>query len=130
MMSAGAIAFGVILAVPYVMFASRTRDYAWPFGLGLVAAAFVYVGFAAVALDVRQLAVELGGLFLFGIVTVLGVRYSPYLLAGGWIAHVGWDVLLRSPSNLPWWYPPACVGFDLLVAGAILGLTVRAHAQS
>jgi signal transduction histidine kinase len=35
----------------------------------------------------------------------------------GWAAHAGWDLLfhrLDVASYAPWWYPVACIGFDLV----------------
>jgi hypothetical protein len=61
---------------------------------------------------------------LFGILAFLGVRYSAYFLALGWVAHVAWDLLLHPvhvSAYAPLWYPVACIGFDLAVAGAVVG---------
>lgn len=51
----------------------------------------------------------------------------PALLATGWLAHVGWDVLLHGPETpfVPAVYPDLCVGFDLMVAGALAHITLR-----
>lgn len=119
-----AVALGVVLALPYVLYARRVRDRRRVFGIGLVAAAGVYVLFAVFAGTRREWLIESGGVVLFGILAVLGMRWSAWFLALGWAAHVGWDLLLH-PVNVssyaPWWYPVICIGFDLVVAGAILG---------
>ena len=65
---------------------------------------------------------------LFSLVAWLGVRGALWWLALGWAAHVAWDVGLhldRSQALVPAWYPLFCVGFDLIVAGFILGRTSR-----
>lgn len=93
--------------------------------LGLVIAAFIYIVLAlAAGADRRWLALEAAGLGLFGGLAWLGLRASPWWLALGWVAHVGWDVGLhldRVQEIVPAWYPLLCVGFDLVVAGFLLG---------
>jgi len=76
------------------------------------------------------LLIELSGVALFGVLAFFGVRRSAYFLALGWAAHVAWDLLLHPvhvSSYVPWWYPVACIGFDLVVAGAILSASLRAR---
>jgi hypothetical protein len=91
--------------------------------LGLVVAALIYVGLALAAADSRWLAIEAAGLALFGGLAWLGLRGSLWWLTLGWLAHVGWDVGLhldRAQTLVGAWYPLACVGFDLVVAGFLL----------
>jgi len=57
-----AIFAGVALALPYVLYARRRRR---ALGYGLIAAAAIYVVFAAVAGDVRAVLVEIVGLGAF-----------------------------------------------------------------
>ncbi|HEX2121542.1 MAG TPA: DUF6010 family protein [Thermoanaerobaculia bacterium] len=117
---------GGVLALPYVLYARRSRDRRRVFAIGLAVAALVYVALAAFRGTGGELLVEAGGVMLFGIVAVLGVRHSIYWLALGWAAHVGWDLLLHpagASSYAPWWYPVICIGFDLVVAGAIVSAT-------
>ena len=119
-----AVSLGVVLALPYLLYARRVRNRRRVFGIGLVAAAFIYVLFAVFAGTQRDLLVESSGVVLFGALAVLGIRRSAWFLALGWAAHVGWDLLLHPvdvSSYAPWWYPVTCIGFDLVVAGAILG---------
>jgi hypothetical protein len=116
---------GVVLAVPYVLYAGRARDPIRVFGVGLVVAALVYVVFALIDHGTRRdLLLESCAVLTFGILAVLGIRRSPWYLALGWVAHAGYDVTLhlyRDALYGPWWYPVMCLGFDLIVAGAILG---------
>lgn len=119
-----AVCGGVALAVPYVLFARRARV----FGVGLMVAAVVYVGFAVAGGTGREVLTEAIGVVVFATLTVLGIRRSGYFLALGWAAHVGWDVLLHpmnASSYVPWWYPAMCIGFDLVVAAAIVRATRR-----
>ncbi len=118
-----AVFAGATLAVPFVMYAGRLRNRRAVFGIGLVVAAAVYVAFAVTAGTLRETLTELGGVVLFGLIAFLGIRSSAYFLALGWAAHVSWDLLLHpidQSSYAPWWYPVVCIGFDLVVAGAIL----------
>ncbi len=95
-------------------------------GAGLVVAALIYVGFAAVGrAEPRWLAIEAGGVIPFAAFAWAGLRRSPLWLAAGWALHVGWDVGLHSAATTPFvppWYPPLCVGLDAIVA---LWLTTR-----
>jgi hypothetical protein len=124
-----AVVAGVLLALPYLLYARRVSDPR-VFGVGLVIAAVVYVLFAATAGSTREVLVELGGVALFGALAFVGIRYSAAVLALGWVLHVAWDLLLHPvqvSSYAPWWYPVICIGFDLVVAGAIFGMAKPAR---
>lgn len=113
------IILGAVLALPYVWTA---RKRPWLFAAGLVIAAAIYVVFALVDGDVLHAMGETCGVLLFAAIALGGLRWSPYLLAAGWLGHAAWD-LLAHPA--PWWYPALCIGFDVLVAGFIAGSTSR-----
>lgn len=120
------VAIGALLAGGL---AWLTRRYAlsrllvfWATGLGIAAA--LYVVFAVHGDGShRWLMIEFGGLALFAGLALLALRLSPWLLAVAWLAHVGWDVGLHGTAAtgfVPTWYPPLCIGFDLVVAAIIL----------
>lgn len=91
--------------------------------LGLLVAALIYLGLAIPSGDGRWLVLEGAGLLLYGPLAWLGLR-RPGVLALGWAAHVGWDIGLHLEAAQPVvgpWYPLGCVGFDLIVAGYLLG---------
>ena len=116
---------GVALAVPYVLYGRGARVFA----AGLIVAAAIYVVFAATRGTFQDVLLELGGVAVFGTLAVLGLR-RPLVLATGWALHVSWDVLLHpigDTSYAPWWYPVLCIGFDLVVAAAILRLKIEGH---
>lgn len=118
-----AVFAGASLAVPFVLYAGRLRNRRAVFGIGLTVAAAIYVAFAIAGGTPREMLTEVGGVALFGVIAVLGIRRSPYFLALGWAAHVSWDLLLHpvgQSSYAPWWYPVVCIGFDLVVAGTVL----------
>jgi hypothetical protein len=128
-----AISAGVALALPYLLYVQRSRERRRMFGLGLIAAAAVYVVLAASRGTLRDVLIEAGGILLFGIVAFLGIRHRASFLAFGWVAHVAWDLLLHpvnGSSYAPWWYPVLCVGFDLVVAGAIVGASWHPPGQA
>jgi hypothetical protein len=114
-------------AVLGALFAVAARGYGGPgelrvLGLGLVVAALIYVGLALPTADGQWLMLETAGVALFGGVAWFGLM-RPGWLAVGWVAHVIWDVGLhldRAQPVVGTWYPLACIGFDLIVAGFLL----------
>ena len=123
------IVLGAAFALPYVAYARTRRRPAVPFAAGLIVAAAIYVVFASFAADWRSVVVELGGVLLFATIAFGGLRGPSHLLAIGWLAHVGWDLLLHPvqlSGHAPWWYPALCIGFDLFVAGSIAGAQAKA----
>jgi hypothetical protein len=96
------------------------------FALGLAVAALIYVGLALPSAAGRWLVVETAGVAIFGGIAWLGLR-RPGWLALGWTAHVVWDVALhleRAQPVVGAWYPLACIGFDLVMAGFLLNAAV------
>lgn len=127
-----ALLLGTAFALAFVGLARRyppgreRRVYA----VGLVAAALVYVGFgAAGGAGARRLALEILGVLFYGAAAWAGLRGRAWLLATGWAAHVGWDVLLHlsgaGAEYTPHWYPWLCVSFDLVMACAVLSSSRR-----
>jgi hypothetical protein len=116
----GALICGAfILLARRLMPALELRLYA----LSLVIAALVYVGFTLRGATLRWLALELAGLVVFTLLAWLGLKVSALILAFAWAAHAAWDVLLHKLQDaafVPDWYPPACLAFDLLLAGYIV----------
>lgn len=128
-MNASPILIGAVLGAALVALAEwRGRERAAVvYGVGLVVAAIIYVGFALVGGASDWIETEIGGALVFSAVVVLGVRRFPSLLAAGWALHVGWDVFLHIDTGadfVPGWYPQLCVGFDLVLAGAIFALAL------
>lgn len=116
---------GVVAAALYVIFARRRgpgREQAI-LALGLVIAAVIYVGFAVIWGNSLWIAIEMGGLLIYGLFVLLAWRYAMFWLALGWAAHPLWDILLhwfgRGHTIAPEWYVLACLSFDLLVASYI-----------
>lgn len=118
------ILLGAILGALFAIFArARKAAEVRVLALGLVVAALIYVGLAVAGRGREWLGIEMAGVVLFGLLAWLGLRASPWWLAVGWVAHVGWDVGLhldRAQAVVGAWYPLLCVGFDLVVAGFVL----------
>jgi len=92
------------------------------YGAGLLIAAGVYVAFGLV-LGGKPLAYELVQLAAVTMIVLAGIRYSPMIIAGGWLLHSGWDVLHVLPDlsrHAPDWYVFACLSFDVVVAAYIV----------
>ncbi|MEM1417201.1 MAG: DUF6010 family protein [Myxococcota bacterium] len=83
----------------------------------LLVAALIYVAFAALGGAAGTwLALELGGVALYGGIALAGARRSFRLVGLGWLAHALWDLVLHPaghPGYVPAWYPPLCLGFDV-----------------
>jgi uncharacterized protein DUF6010 len=120
------IVVGAVLGGLFVLFAARkgSRAEARLLAAGLVVAALIYLVLALARNGGDWLAIEVGGVALFGALAWQGMRGSPWFLVVGWLGHVAWDVGLhldRAPPIAPEWYPLLCVGFDLIVAGFVAG---------
>lgn len=96
--SGGALLAGATIAVFHrLAFEPTLRLWA----RALFVAAAVYVGFALVAdAPTHWVVVEVGGLVLFAALGLLGLRYSLWVLAGAWLAHVAWDTGLHSQDSV------------------------------
>ena len=122
------VAIAFVIGVRALGAVRATRVYA----IGLVVAALIYLVFAAGGrASGGSLALEAFGVLLYGAVAWAGLRSMP-VLALGWAGHAAWDLMIHTRGTgatyTPDWYPWACVGFDLVVAIAILtraGLTRR-----
>lgn len=109
----------LVMAAGVVSERRSLRIYAY----GLMLAAFVYVACAVHGGATDWIPTEIGGGLLYVAAAVAGLRGYPLALALGWGAHSGWDLILHGGSEtefVPLWYVSLCVGFDLVVAGAIL----------
>lgn len=107
-------------------FAASTRHPAVRLRLlasGLLVAALIYPVWLLAVGSTDWLLREVSGVVLFGGLGWLGARVSPWWLVLGWTGHVGWDTWLHldRQSVIPSWYPLLCIGFDLVVAGFLLG---------
>ena len=117
---------GAVIAALVLLFSVRFPDgRAEKFFAGsLIIAALIYAGFAISGVmnetaSTGWILLEMSGVLLFTLIGFLGVKISPLILAFGWAAHVLWDVIFRHGgeiSYVPEFYPPVCIGFDLVFA--------------
>jgi len=124
-----AFVVGVITAAAYVgllrLLDSRLAQQLY--AAGLLCAALIYVGFAGLNHGTAHLDLELSGLLIFGLVSVLTARRWPFILGVGWIAHGGWDFWhsTHPAAYVPSWWPAFCAGIDWFVGICILAIYVR-----
>jgi hypothetical protein len=88
------------------------------YAIALIIAVFIYVGFAAFNRNVTELLLEITGAMFFGILAIVGWRFSPWWLVAGWFIHPVWDVLLHGQFQLvevPAGYPVVCLGYDIAI---------------
>ncbi len=123
----GAVFAALAVIVPAFLLSRFTRDITGRSVLVifLLAAAGAYFGFATLGRDVVGThpiwtLVELAQVIVFGALALLGLRGSPYWIAGGWALHPVWDIVVHymgpGASFTPWTYAIACLSFDWLVA--------------
>jgi hypothetical protein len=125
---------GALYLIPIIGLAKLLARYIRPlheglfFAITLILTAASYVQWAYAGGTPAEQTTEIVGLVVFAAFAIVGVRW-PYVLAFGWVAHVFWDVLLHPPDTLwvPSWFPPFCVGFDLLLAAYIVWRARRAN---
>jgi hypothetical protein len=94
------------------------------YAISLIIAALIYVAFTARGATATWLALEIAGAVVFTLLALLGLKISVLILAFAWAAHAAWDVVLHKLTDaafVPDWYPLACLSFDLLLAGYLVG---------
>ena len=126
MMMVISLVVGVALASVFLLWTRAQPDAGRRlYAIGLAVTALIYVVFPLVGrAGARSLALEAGGLLLYGAAAWIGFRKSTALLALGWALHPVWDIALHlhgaGAGYTPDWYPWGCVSFDLMVGGAVL----------
>ncbi|PCJ51470.1 MAG: hypothetical protein COA73_17325 [Candidatus Hydrogenedentota bacterium] len=118
------ILFGIVLAaiciIPGRKFFPQFERPLW--AAGLFVAALIYVAFLLLGASGHWLWIEPAGAVVYGGVALLGARRFPMLVGIGWLLHGFWDVGLHLGDRahfVPYWYPGACLGYDL-TAGVYL----------
>lgn len=118
---AGAVLGAVALIPPALL----PDDVAFRLLAVLVAMiAGVYLGFALVDGRVRVAAIEEVGAVLFAVVAVVALSTGDARwLAGGLLGHAAWDAIHHRrgiDTEMPRWYVPLCLGFDVVVGVYVL----------
>ena len=127
---------GVVLAFGFLLWTRAQPDAGRRlYAIGLAVTALIYVVFPVIGGgDARSLALEAGGMLLYGAAAWIGFRKSTALLALGWAMHPVWDVALHlqgaGAGYTPDWYPWGCTSFDLIVGGAVFVAGFQAGAPT
>ena len=117
---------GALLAIGFSALTrsmARWRELAVYAG-ALILAALIYPGLLLLRGSWRSFWVECAGALLFSVFAFVGRRRYAFLLAVGWALHAGWDLwahAILAGNFMPYWYRWSCAGFDLVVAGYVLG---------
>lgn len=106
------------------------RLQAWISAFGVLTAAVIYLTWGTARGDLadrRRLTAQTTAVLAFGAVAIASVVASPdagrYVLAAGWLAHAGWDLVHhRLDRVVPRWYAEACLACDVTMATALLVL--------
>jgi len=105
-----------------LLFRLRTGGEQRAYGIGLIIAALIYVGFALHGDGAKWIGIELLGLLLFGAMTFAGWRSSMWWLAAGWAAHAAWDLIVHgahtpfAPRPYAIWCAAVDVTFGVYIA--------------
>jgi hypothetical protein len=102
---------------------ARQRELA-VYAVALTLAALIYPALLLLRGSWRSFWVECAGALAFSVFAFVGWRRSAFLLAGGWALHAAWDFwghAILAGNLMPYWYRWSCTGFDLVVAGYVLG---------
>lgn len=122
----GALVFGMVGAVvlcgiAWLLPAERGLDL---LAVGLAVVGAVYLGSALNDGRLQLQLLEGGVAVVFLVLALVGLWYSPLVLAAGWLLHAVWDSFHHPhPVGAPiaaHWYPLACLSFDVLVAAFLL----------
>lgn len=94
----------------------------------MVVIALYYVLFAVMGGSTHALLVEAGVATVFVVVSLVGFKYSLWLVAGALASHSIFDVfhgqLIANPG-VPVWWPAFCLAYDGVAAGYLAFLLRR-----
>lgn len=116
---AGAFLAGVTVSL--VMGLPRSRAFVL-LAILLAASATIYLGAALSAKRTQQVLVEGLAACAFIALATLGAWRSPLFLVVGYLAHGLWDLAHQQqgiPTRIAVWWPPFCLVYDWVIAGAI-----------
>ena len=123
---------GMGLAAAFIVYAERhaAGERRRVYGIGLIVAAVIYLVFSVLTQNILWILIETFGALLFTVFVYLAFKYSYWFLVMGWSIHMVWDGALHAAEVAPYvpqWYPPVCVGFDLVIALFIARLCMSAR---
>ena len=116
----GALLGGASLVLPALLSDADAFSFFAVF-MGIVGG--VYLGFALTDGRMSVFRAENAGVLVFGALGVLAlVTNDAWFLVAGYIGHGAWDAIHPHAvdTRMPWWYVPACIGFDVVFGIYIL----------
>lgn len=102
--------------------------YIWAY----VITVLLYVIFAAISVNMFWIMTEVLAAGFFLVFAWLSLKHSYWFLAFGWAVHTIWDNVIYDKLSAPYvpsWYPGFCLGFDLIMAVAVVVHCVRVEAK-
>lgn len=118
------VATGIAFLLIYGRFAAATFAQNGLLVLAIMLA--IYLGAYLTSADLNRIVAEtaIAAVWL-GLGQLALVKWRPgigFLI----LAHGGYDFLFGSATGVAQWYPPLCVGFDLVVGLGMIALLIRA----
>ena len=105
-----------LISVPIHLFLPSDVSYAFA-ALLISLIAGIYVGFAVVADDISQIALQLAVALSFMSSALIAWLVSPVWIAAVYVAHGVWDAAHHfeiSQTRFPKWYIPFCAFYDVI----------------
>lgn len=125
------ILLGIVLAISFLYVVcwqnvlSQQKIFQW----GLVLAASIYFFLSLFLGDLKWIAIEASGIFIYGLFAWLGGKYTATWIGIGWLLHPIWDGFLHlfgaHPIIVLHWYAMICLVFDLIVGWYIIFFPLR-----
>ncbi|BAY87587.1 hypothetical protein NIES267_71110 [Calothrix parasitica NIES-267] len=103
------------------------------YAVALILAASIYVGFSFSSQHNTWIFTETIGVIIFSVIAFLGVKFSPWFLAMGWLTHPAWDLFIDNHKLnifVPHWYPTVCIGYDIMIALCIAWKCIKTKENS
>ena len=116
----GAVMAAAVIAPVALFGRDRALDI---LAIQLAAIGAIYAGFALIDARLSVQITEIVVALAFFAISIVGLWFSPLVLALAYVGHGAWDTLhhLGAVSTaIPRWYPSFCLGYDCLVAVYIL----------
>ncbi|MEL6461048.1 MAG: DUF6010 family protein [Cyanobacteria bacterium J06636_27] len=103
------------------------------YALALIIAASIYVGFSLLSQNTTWIFTETLGVIVFSLISFLGLKFSPWFLAMGWLIHPAWDLFIDNHNStifVPHWYPIVCIGYDIAIAWYLVWKCIKLQANN
>lgn len=115
------LAIGIILAELTILIVQTfpIKIHGKLYAAALIIAASIYVGFSSLSQNNTWIFTEIIGVIIFSVIAFVGIKFSAWFLAMGWLIHPVWDLLINNhklATFVPYWYPIVCIGYDFVIA--------------